>query len=113
MNEDPEQKYILFMSGSAPQLWVNDPAMFDEIQRMVPFIIDRWSIDNRSFTAKGGQAMSFMRSTTQQQERRRAMAKAIGINYASRFLQMMQIKIKSHLDQWPKNEWISLDELMT
>ncbi len=40
VEENPQDKYVLFMSGSAPQLWVNDPAMFDEIQRMVPSKID-------------------------------------------------------------------------
>ena len=110
--EHPDKKAYFIILGMDDFLYIRDPALLSEFQKLVPDVIDREPIDTKSFGRVGGTGGFGQEKTNDYLiKRRETLIKTIGINFSSRFIPIFLKHCKQEISSFKVGDTVDMSEL--
>lgn len=109
---NPDCDIRLTFSGKQPYFHLTSVSALNDFKSLVPEKIDRWDYAKKNFGRMSIGSLDQRRSDNNWKQRREAIMKTIGINFASKFIPLMLDKIEKVSNAWEVGEWIEFNEEM-
>lgn len=92
-------------------LYIHDPSILNEFQKLVPSVIDREPIDTTGFGRVGGTGgLSQQKTDENWKKRRETLYKTIGVNFASRFIPIFIKHCNQEVKSFTAGQVINMSE---